>query len=96
MSCPNVDLQMSSIMQVEISMVEITSMTDQLHTEMNQCLDFVEDHLLLQVVKAKANPADAEAFMGISHMTNPAMESALVETSMICDISRSSKFKVTH
>ena len=79
-----------------MSMVEITGMTDQLRAEMNQRLDFVEDHLLFRVAKAKANPADAEAFVGISRMTNPAMKSALVETSTVCDISRSSKFKVTH
>jgi hypothetical protein len=72
-----------------MSMVEITGMTDQLRADVNQRLDFVEDHLRFRVAKAKADPADAEALMGISRMTDPAIESALVEASAVCDISRS-------
>ena len=68
-----------------MSLAEISGMTDQLRTEVHQRLDFVEDHLRFRVMKAKADPADAEALVGTSRMSNTAIESALKEASEVCD-----------
>ena len=68
-----------------MSLAEISGMTDQLRTEVHQRLDFVEDHLRFRVLKAKADPGDAEALVGTSRMSNAAIGHALKEATEVCD-----------
>lgn len=76
-------LQVSGIARVEMSMVEMTGMTDQLRAEISHRLDSVEDHLRARVVVAEADSAEAEALVGIHEMSPPALESALVRATAV-------------
>jgi len=74
---------MTSIGRIELSLVEITNMTDQQYSEVDQCLAFVEDHLHFRVEKAKANPVDADTFIGTYRMGASEMKAAITEASAV-------------
>lgn len=76
-------MQVSGIARVEMSLVEMTGMTDQLRAEISHRLDSVEDHLRARVVVAEADSAEAEALVGIHEMSPPALESALVQATAV-------------
>jgi hypothetical protein len=69
---------------VEFRVAEIAGMTEELHAEVHQRLNFVEDHLRFRVSKAETNLVDAEVLFGIQDMSQPAMKDALVEASAVC------------
>jgi hypothetical protein len=81
--------QITGIGRIELALVEISGITDQLHSEVHQRLDFVEDHLRFRVAKAKANPADADALIGTHRMAASEMESAITAASEVRNLFRS-------
>ena len=69
--------QTLSLARVELSLADFTHMTDQFRQEVLHRLDFVEDHLKTRVAKAEVNPADADALVGLSSMSGPAIQKAV-------------------
>ena len=50
---------------------------DRFHSGIYQRLDFIEDHLNIQVAKAKANPSFAETLVGTSRMMEGVVKASL-------------------
>jgi len=88
---------MSGIARVELSVVDIACMQDQLHAEMNQRLDVVEDHLRSQVMKVGADLVDDGALvLHASCMTSLAIHNALAKPLTVCDFPHQTYGQLTH
>jgi hypothetical protein len=74
---------MTGIIRIELATTQALALMEQFHSEIHQRLDFIEDHLNVQVAKANANPAFAETLVGTSRMTEVVVKASLKQASMV-------------
>ncbi|KAJ7627707.1 hypothetical protein DFH06DRAFT_1083613 [Mycena polygramma] len=72
---------MTGLLRVELAVSQGSVLNEQFRVEMNQRLDFIEEHLKLRISKAEAQPDYADTLLGISRMSGATMQSSLEQTS---------------
>ncbi|KAJ6476731.1 hypothetical protein C8R47DRAFT_1052030 [Mycena vitilis] len=72
---------MTGLMRIELAVSQGSVLNEQFRVEMNQRLDFIEEHLKLRISKAGAQPDYADTLFGISRMSGAKMQSSLERTS---------------
>lgn len=74
---------MTGLIRIELATTQALAIMEQFHSEINQRLYFIEDHLNIQVAKAKANPAFAETLFGASRMTEVVVKASIKQASTV-------------
>ncbi|KAJ7128219.1 hypothetical protein C8R43DRAFT_694944 [Mycena crocata] len=72
---------MKGLMRIELAVTRSSALNKQFRAEMNQRLDFIEDHLKLRISKAEADPHYANTLVGLARMSGTTMQTSLERAS---------------
>ncbi|KAJ7799983.1 hypothetical protein B0H14DRAFT_2901512 [Mycena olivaceomarginata] len=72
---------MKGLMRIELAVTHASAMNEQFRAEINQRLDFIEEHLKLRISKAKADPSYADSLVGVARMSGTTMRSSIERAS---------------
>jgi hypothetical protein len=75
--------KMKGLMRIELAAMHASAMNEQFRAEINQRLDFIEEHLKLRISKAKADPSYADSLVGVARMSGTTMRSSIERASRV-------------